>query len=226
MENDSLITTTTSTLDLTRIGLDGKPVVLTRAQLVEYFARRYPCVQLHNRDDPLREHNIGPAVSYVVQWYDRTVPYARHHTDPLPRIITPLDADGLAHGSERYFYETLTSEGGITFCRGKAVAVTKMPFCDSLCANALSLDHIDQINRAMGAHSACKDYRDLCGLGRRAVSRFLLASAGEHMRRVPWELRQMIFSHVLPPELHDHRKRRGYRMLPDGFRQRSWLSCV
>nr|UMO79950.1 hypothetical protein [Pandoravirus aubagnensis] len=213
-------------LDLTKIGLDGKPVVLTRAQLVEYFARRYPYVQLHNRDDPLREHNIGPAVSYIVQWYDRTVPYARHHTDPLPRIITPLDADGLAHGSERYFYESLTSEGGITFCHGKAVEVTKMPFCDALCANAMPLDHIDQINRAVQAQSIGRDYWDVCGLARRAVSRFLLASAGEHMRSIPWELRQMIFSHVLPIELHDHRKRRGYRLLTDEFRQRSWLSHV
>lgn len=213
-------------LDLTRIGLDGKPVVLTRAQLVEYFARRYPHVQPHNRDDPLREHNIGPAVSYVVQWYDRTLPYYAHHTDPLPRIITPLDADGLAHGSERYFYETLTSEGGVTFCRGKATEVTKVPFCDSLCANALSLNHIDQINRALKTRDTRKDYLDVCGLGRRAVCRFLLASAGEHMRSIPWELRQMIFSHVLPTELHDFRKRRGYRMLPDGFSQRSWLSCI
>lgn len=215
-----------ATLDLTTIGLDGKPVVLTRAQLVEYFGRRYPYVQLPNRDDPLREHNIGPAVSYIIQWYDRRVPYARHHTDPLPRIITPLDADGLAHGSERYFYETLTSEGGITFCHGKAVEVTKMPFCDALCANAMPLDHIDQINRAVNAHDTRKDYWDVCGLARRAVSRFLLASAGEHMRSIPWELRQMIFSHVLPIELHDHRKRRGYRLLTDEFRQRSWLSYV
>nr|UDO47481.1 hypothetical protein [Pandoravirus massiliensis] len=226
MESNQPTTMAMPALDLTKIGLDGKPVVLTRAQLIAYFAQRYPYVQVHNRDDPLREHNIGPAVSYVVQWYNMERAYARHHTDPLPRIITPLDADGLAHGSERYFYETLTSEGGITFCHGKAVEITKMPFCDALSANAMSLDHIDQINRAVKVHETKKDYWDACGLTRRAVCRFLLASSGEHMRAIPWELRKMIFFYVLPIELHDHDKRRGYRLLPEGFRQRSWLSYV
>ncbi|BCU03914.1 hypothetical protein [Pandoravirus japonicus] len=213
-----------SEIDPEIIGADRKPVVLSRDQLVAFFARRYPTDNPVYRDDPLMGHGICRAPAYVVQWYSTRW----CHSEPRPRIVTPLDADGLAHGSERYFYEGLTSEGGIRFCHGRGVEITKVPFCDSLAANAMPLDHLDQINRAAETREADRraPYRDRCGLGRRAVCRFLLASAGDGMRSLPWELRAMIFHHVLPRELHNHRLVRGYRMLPDGFAATSWMAGV
>ncbi|QBZ81140.1 hypothetical protein pclt_cds_546 [Pandoravirus celtis] len=207
---------------LETVGADRKPVVLSRDQLVAFFARRYPTDNLIYLDDPLMAHGICDAPAYMVQWYSTRW----CHNEPRPRIVTPLDTDGLAHGSERYFYEGLTSEGGIRFCHGRGVEITKMPFADSLCSNAMPLDHLDQINRAIESNKAREPYRDRCGLGRRAVCRFLLAAASDGMRSLPWELRAMIFDHVLPRELCNHRRVRGYRMLPDGFAATSWLAGV
>lgn len=209
-------------MDVMAIGADRKPVVLTHGQLVAFFARQYPSNSLYHRDAPLMEHGVCDAPAYMVQWYSTRW----GHREPRPRIITPLDGDGLAHGSERYFYEGLTSEGGIRFCHGKALEITKMPFGDSLASNAMPLCHLDQINRAPKSGDPPERYRDRCGLTRRAVCRFLLAAAGDGMRSLPWELRETIFRHVLPRELHDHRRIRGYRLLPDDFAASSWVAGV
>ncbi|AGO84511.1 hypothetical protein psal_cds_625 [Pandoravirus salinus] len=210
--------------NLETIGVDRKPVVLSRDQLVAFFARRYPTDNLFYRDNPLMAHGICDAPAYMVQWYSTRW----CHNEPRPRIVTPLDADGLAHGSERYFYEGLTSEGGIRFCHGVGVEITKMPFRDSLCSNAMPLSHLDQINRAPESDKRTRrePYRDRCRLGRRAVCRFLLASASDGMRSLPWELRDVILAYILPLELRNHRKAHGYPMLPDGFAATSWLAGV
>jgi hypothetical protein len=206
-------------MDPQSIGADRKPVVLSREQLATFFTSRYSGL-FATCHDPLKFCGITDAPTYNVQWYSE----AWGHREPRPRIVTPLDDDGLAHGVERYFYEGLTSEGSIRFHHGEALEIIKMPFSDSLAANAMPLTHLHQINLTpKKSGRPRRDYHDMCGLGRHTVCRFLLAAAGDGMRSLPVELRVMIFSYVLPPQLHDRKRLGGLSILPCGFAAMPWL---
>lgn len=180
----------------------------------------------------LGAYGLSRAAYYVVHWYARP----EWESFWRIRIITPFDAQDRIDGRERYFYEGLTSEGGIVFCHGRVTEMTKQPFADSLRANTLyTLDQLHGINLANAAHClqrcraavASPEYSDLMSVEERSVARFLWTCSSPMMRRLPWELRRHIFGWVWPAVVWERRQSLfKCALFGRGGGSRSWIESI
>jgi hypothetical protein len=149
----------------------------------------------------------------------------------MPRIVTPLDAEGRPHGAEKYLYMGITSMGTVRFCHGRAMRITKDPQGYMETNSLYTLDNLHEINLAFGAfrrerYGGARAYCDHMNLINRAGARFLLAASSEPMRRLPPEMRHAIWERVLPEAVRAMRRPDGRFPFYRRPRSASWLDDV